>query len=46
MAEQVIFVLAAIATIAEFLLEAWREWRARKSKRCSDGAGKEKDGSR
>ncbi len=27
MIEKVLFMLAALATIAEFILDAWREWK-------------------
>ena len=37
MIESVLFVLAAMATIANFLLEVWREWKRRKSEPDGDG---------
>lgn len=39
MIEKVLSIVAAMATIAGFILEVWRETKAR-----ADGRGKEKDG--
>ena len=30
MIEKILFILAALATIAGFALDAWKEWRSRK----------------
>ncbi len=36
MFEKILFIAAAIATVAGFMLEAWREWKSR----ADNGGGK------
>src|SRR5699024_1880142 len=43
MLEKILFIIAAIATIASFLLDAWRTWRERRT-RADDGGERKKEG--
>ena len=45
MFERIVYLLAALATIAAFLLEAWRMWKEhRKSRRRADDDGRKRRG--
>ena len=47
MFEKTIFILAAFATIAQFLLEAWRSWKKyRTDSTHTDGGGRKDEGQR
>ncbi|WP_449316554.1 hypothetical protein [Rubneribacter sp.] len=42
MFENILFIVAALATIASFLLDVWRTWKERKA-RADDGGEKTQD---